>query len=136
MENPNTNCLEGMQCPECESFGPFHIAAEVMCEVHDDGSEPFGDHYWTDSSYCECPKCKYSSTVAEFSGETAALSSEKKMRRFVESIAALSLWDWDDDQGQSTVECEEPDDGYLDSHQALMNYIEATRLLLKEIGDV
>ncbi|OBS08939.1 hypothetical protein Thpro_022056 [Acidihalobacter prosperus] len=58
------------------------------------------------------------------------------MRRFVESIAALSLWDWDDDQGQPKNECEEPDDGYLDSHQALMNYVEAARLLLKEIDNV
>ncbi|AOU98252.1 hypothetical protein BI364_10030 [Acidihalobacter yilgarnensis] len=108
-----------------------------MCVVHDDGSETFGDHNWTDVSSCKCPRCGYEATVAEFSDETyAVLSPEKKMRRFVESIADLPLWEWDCDQGRPTAECEGPDGGYIESHQALMNYIEAARLLLKEIGDV
>ncbi|APZ42524.1 hypothetical protein [Acidihalobacter ferrooxydans] len=127
MENPNKNCLEGMQCPECQSFGPFDIAADVMCHVYDEGSQAFGDHEWTDESFCECPKCKYSSTVAEFSGEQPKISPEQKMREFIQSLAELSLWDHDDDNGQPFEECDEPEYGYLDSHEALMTHIEAVK---------
>ena len=67
-QNPNTNCLEGMQCPKCESFGPFNIRISQIAEVNDDGVEDaHGDNEWDDESYCQCIECGESGTVKEFS---------------------------------------------------------------------
>lgn len=63
----NTNCLQGMQCPECESEGPFRIVAEATFEVCDDGTEPIGDVEWDDDAHCQCAMCSHSGTVADFS---------------------------------------------------------------------
>ncbi|CAM5530074.1 hypothetical protein TMEC54S_00244 [Thauera mechernichensis] len=49
---------------------------------------------------------------------------------FVNHVASLSMWDWDDDKGAALNECEEPSEGYQDSHEALMGLIEAARDLL------
>ena len=78
-QNPNENCLEGMKCPECESFGPFKIEATKvgMVTVYDDGTEDDheGDMKWKDSSPCECTDCGHEATVAEFNGEEAPSKS-------------------------------------------------------------
>lgn len=50
---------------------------------------------------------------------------------FLRSVANLSMWNYDDDDGEPLAECEEPDDGYLDSHMALMNLIEEARAKLE-----
>lgn len=68
-ENPNTNCLEGFQCPECGSFGPFRIDASVTVLVHDDGTEQCGDTEWEDTSRCICHECDHVATVGEFCGD-------------------------------------------------------------------
>jgi hypothetical protein len=46
---------------------------------------------------------------------------------FVTYVAGYSIWDYDKDDGTPYQECAEPDDGYEDSHMALMNIIEAAR---------
>lgn len=68
-ENPNTNCLDGMQCPSCNSFGPFRIQAQVVLIVHDDGTEVSGDTEWDDFAHCVC-KCGHEATVGGFTRET------------------------------------------------------------------
>jgi hypothetical protein len=66
-ENPNTNCLEGMQCPECKSYGPFCIDVLMTVTVYDNGTEDDGgDTEWDENSRCICPQCDYAATVAEF----------------------------------------------------------------------
>lgn len=68
-ENPNENCLAGMQCPKCDSYGPFRILATStnFCEVHDDGAdfEP-GDVIWDEESSCTCNNCNFLADVKEF----------------------------------------------------------------------
>ena len=71
-KNPNTNCLEGMKCPECGSFGPFAIAAMVIVEVHDDGSHEYGSNEWEDDSCCSCVDCSHVGTVGTFTEGTGS----------------------------------------------------------------
>ena len=44
MSNPNTNCLEGLRCPECGSYAPFGIGTFSSAVVYDDGIESTSDH--------------------------------------------------------------------------------------------
>ena len=47
--------------------------------------------------------------------------------KFVARTAALSIWGHDRNDGTPYEECEEPSEGYADSHECLMNLIEAAR---------
>lgn len=70
--NPNENCLQGFECPQCGSYGPFRIHATVNGEtlVSDDGTEGVeGDVEWEDSSTCSCTDCGHSGTVRDFLGK-------------------------------------------------------------------
>jgi hypothetical protein len=68
-DNPNNNCLEGMQCPHCKSYGPFRIDACITVLVHDDGTEDEGgDYEWHKDSRCICG-CRYVSTISGFTTE-------------------------------------------------------------------
>ena len=67
MENPNTNCLEGMRCPQCGSYGPFSIDATVTVTVTDEGTDDDGcDYEWHAASRCFCNECRHVGTVATF----------------------------------------------------------------------
>lgn len=57
------------------------------------------------------------------------LSTIERQRKFVEEVAGMSIWDYDRDDGTPYKECEEPGDGYLDSHCALMALVEEARKL-------
>lgn len=48
---------------------------------------------------------------------------------FVDQVAALSLWSYDDKDGNPYRECKPPSNGYLDSHCCLMDLIEQARSL-------
>lgn len=66
---PNENCLEGVACPNCGQEHRFHIAAMVMVEVTDNGTEDMGGAYeWDDSNTCQCadPNCDYTGSLREF----------------------------------------------------------------------
>ena len=72
-DNPNNNCLEGIACPSCNSFGPFDIAVRMVQRVHDDGTEePHGGPFtyegpeWDGNSACFCVACEYSGSVKDF----------------------------------------------------------------------
>jgi len=62
----NTNCLEGMQCPQCRSLEPFNIEVKTMMKVFDNGTDDHGNTEWDDHSYCECCNCHLYGTVAQF----------------------------------------------------------------------
>ena len=62
----NTNCLEGMRCPECGSLEPFLISARVTVVAYDDGVAPDGDIEWEGDSGCLCKECGHSGIVSDF----------------------------------------------------------------------
>lgn len=62
----NTNCLEGMACPECGSEGPFWITARTRFLVHDDGTEEYTDVEWDSSDWCRCRDCHHEATAGGF----------------------------------------------------------------------
>lgn len=68
---PNTNILEGMQCPQCGALEPFHIEIKTVVVMWDSGSEANGDECWDDDSYCSCQACLRSGTVRDFRKEGA-----------------------------------------------------------------
>jgi hypothetical protein len=67
---PNTNCLQGMQCPKCKSLEPFAIEVTTTFRVFDEGTEDqIGDTNWDEDSYCECCECcecVFTGTVKDF----------------------------------------------------------------------
>ncbi len=74
MSNPNTNCLAGMRCPKCGSYGPFDIVVTTLVRMHDDGSEPLhNDEEWGNESpaICDDPECDFTGTVADFREEAS-----------------------------------------------------------------
>ena len=67
---PNTNCLEGFQCPICGHTEDFRICAEVLVLVTDDGvAEDLSGSTWDDDAHCECAGCDHAGRVRDFSGE-------------------------------------------------------------------
>jgi len=66
MSKENTNCLAGMQCPNCNSYGPFKIGVETVCLISDEGTEAHYDEEWGDDSYCECNECHHAGKVRMF----------------------------------------------------------------------
>lgn len=64
--NPNINCLVGMRCPVCGSFGPFRIRTTCTSLVSDDGTEDSVDFDWDDDSNCDCTACAFRHTVKAF----------------------------------------------------------------------
>lgn len=67
MPNPNTNCLEGMRCPdvECGSYGPFSIEGTSQFLTYDDGTEEHGDIAWTGKNVY-CVECGYRGDMDKF----------------------------------------------------------------------
>lgn len=66
----NTNFLDGMKCPRCNSEGPFKIAVCIMAMVHDSGvDEHVGNYEWDDNATCICCNCDLIETVEDFNDE-------------------------------------------------------------------
>ena len=63
---PNSNCLIGMRCPKCGSFGPYEISGGCEVEVGDDGTAEAVNFTWDDSTYCRCRKCGNLKKVGDF----------------------------------------------------------------------
>jgi hypothetical protein len=73
----NTNCLEGIQCPQCGGEDRFRISATSTFTVTDDGTEDHGDVEWDDDNYAECTGCHHRGTLKDFrpvAGLEAAVS--------------------------------------------------------------
>ncbi len=69
----NTNCLKGIQCPDCKSDGPFVITVETSVLMKDDGTwtEIRGDSDdWGIWSFIRCDKCESEGVVSEFRSTT------------------------------------------------------------------
>lgn len=64
--NENTNCLQGMKCPECGSLEPFDIVATTVVSMWDEGSEDAKGFEWGDTNYCTCTSCEHHALVSEF----------------------------------------------------------------------
>jgi hypothetical protein len=84
----NTNCLRGVRCPKatCGSEGPFQIEGTAMFEVHDDGTESFGDVDWDDDSQVTCTACGHSAPMLAFT----ALTDDEQFHFVREVMAACS----------------------------------------------
>ena len=65
----NTNCLEGMKCPECGSLEPFDIRVTVTMEVSDLGTDDYNDVEWENGSQCCCRMCGFDGVVSDFKVE-------------------------------------------------------------------
>lgn len=65
-DSTNKNCLEGLKCPRCGSFGPYKIDATVLAIVSDEGVEHVEDPDWNDQSSCTCCDCGHAATVCDF----------------------------------------------------------------------
>jgi hypothetical protein len=69
-ENPNTNCLEGMRCPSCGSYGPFQMEANIVVLVSDEGTQDAGgDYEWDLDHSCKCEECSHAATIGDFTEE-------------------------------------------------------------------
>lgn len=72
--SPNTNCLEGWQCPDCESWGPFTVEMTTRVMLSDEGTyflQDHGDLEYDDTSFAMCPDCQREAPVASFRHEGA-----------------------------------------------------------------
>jgi len=63
---PNENCLKGMKCPECGSFGPYKIASSCWAVWTDEGTENYTELEFGDEDRCICLDCKNNGTVKVF----------------------------------------------------------------------
>lgn len=77
----------------------------------------------------ECRRLKRLQESREHQVQARDLADQQKL---VRNLAALSIWSYDRDDGSAYEECEEPDDGYVDSHMCLMRFIEQARSTLPE----
>lgn len=64
--SPNTNCLEGFQCPQCGAFEPIHIECTTTFLMWDAGSDEHTDVNWEEHSACQCGSCDHAGTVSDF----------------------------------------------------------------------
>lgn len=65
----NTNCLEGLQCPTCKSYGPFWIRGSADIRMTDGGSEECTYPDWDQLDTCRCETCGFAAAVADFNAE-------------------------------------------------------------------
>lgn len=59
-----------MACPKCRQADTLSVEITCTATLTIDGSEPFGDHYWDDTSACSCDACDHHGTVGEFRART------------------------------------------------------------------
>lgn len=86
----NTNCLEGIKCPDCGNEDTFLIAGKSMFTVTDDGTEDHGDVEWDEDSYAECTECRRSGTLKDF--EQASLQAVPETKPF-DQVAAIMAYE-------------------------------------------
>ena len=62
----NTNCLEGVKCPECGQEDKFEVAGQCLFVVTDHGAEAKGDIEYNDHRFAVCPVCDFEGTWGDF----------------------------------------------------------------------
>lgn len=67
-KNPNVNCLEGKQCPNCGSYGPFEVAATVWVLLRDSGTDDAedGSVEFGDDAPARCCECDHKGVFGDF----------------------------------------------------------------------
>jgi hypothetical protein len=65
--------------------------------------------------------------------KASGAGNREKEAAFVKGVAELCIWDYSKDDGSLYKECDEPRDGYLDSHCCLMGLIEQARDVLPNL---
>lgn len=55
-----------LKCPVCSQTDSFDVVVSTWAELHEDGTEVYGDHEWDDESTCKCGDCGYIGVVGEF----------------------------------------------------------------------
>jgi hypothetical protein len=58
--NPNINCLDGKQCPNCRSFGPFEVEVSMRVLLCDDGTDDATDGTVEYDDDSPAPPCQHS----------------------------------------------------------------------------
>jgi len=56
----NSNCLEGVKCPDCSNEQSFQVIALATFTVFDDGTEVSGDVEYDAASAAYCTQCDWS----------------------------------------------------------------------------
>lgn len=67
--SPNENCLEGWQCPDCKSWGPFRVQSSRYVILFDEGTEDDdenGDTEFKSGNFAQCMECDKEATVGYF----------------------------------------------------------------------
>jgi hypothetical protein len=63
----NSNVLEGIKCPSCNSEGPFTIVAlATFTDVTDDGCTEFEGVEWNQESDITCNSCGQNGDISVF----------------------------------------------------------------------
>lgn len=62
----NTNCLQGVMCPQCGHTTNFYIVVEGSVLMTDEGHDGPRDTEWGDYSPIMCPNCQHQGVVEEF----------------------------------------------------------------------
>jgi len=69
----NTNCLEGLRCPNCGNEDELLVRAEMWVSLTDDGTDPFanstkhrGGVEYDENSDAACPECDYEGALKDF----------------------------------------------------------------------
>jgi hypothetical protein len=88
----NTNCLQGIRCPECRNDSSFYISTLVTAEVTDDGAAAAGDMEWDGESPILCSDCEHSGTVTEFHVRERRFTTEDADRLLQLGDQFLSDW--------------------------------------------
>ncbi|MBU1249088.1 MAG: hypothetical protein KKB70_10350 [Proteobacteria bacterium] len=92
MTTINTNCLEGMACPnpECGHAEGFCVSVSATAFVMDGGVDEVDGIEWDSRSECSCPNCGFDGTVGEFRGEKTS------SQNVVELAPAMRDWRYGD----------------------------------------
>ena len=67
--------------------------------------------------------------VATQTALSQAMQHGETANKFITRVAGLSMWSYSKDDGTPCDECEEPSEGFIDSHCCLMSLIEEARKL-------
>jgi hypothetical protein len=88
----NTNCLEGMKCPNCGQEDNFRITAEAVFDVTDDGTDLFGSVEWDDDSPVVCLQCMEITKVARLRGVSSVDELCEKLDQACEGLTGKDLY--------------------------------------------
>lgn len=62
----NTNCLQGIRCPQCKQRDRVKVIALSRFTLLDNGTDDYEDVEWDENSHMECPDCGYAGTARDF----------------------------------------------------------------------